>query len=162
MAKRTTNPYALESEIISLQKDATYLSQHVGKLDSTIEKIASLAGDMSKLLAVHEQRFSKTEEVLEKLVNLSDKHREEIQAKVDKVYSDMDARDNVIVKEVREHLASRKADTDKQFSEISVTVGSIKKSFDKFQRVLWMCLGGSAVFFFLLSHIDFIIKIVKS
>ena len=51
-----------EVKVAILEQKQEVLEQFVGKLDSAIEKIAEVNTNVSKMLAVHEEKISKQEE----------------------------------------------------------------------------------------------------
>ena len=57
----------------------------VSRLDAAIEKIAEVNNNVSRMLAVHEQRISKQEEIDEVLFDKIDKLRDEMDADHDSV-----------------------------------------------------------------------------
>ena len=57
----------------------------VSRLDSAIEKIAEVNNNVSRMLAVHEQRISKQEEIDEVLFDKIDKLRDKMDADHDSV-----------------------------------------------------------------------------
>ena len=50
-----------EVKVAILEQKQEVLEQFVGKLDSAIEKIAEVNTNVSKMLAVHEEKISKQE-----------------------------------------------------------------------------------------------------
>ena len=52
-----------EGKVAILEQKQEVLEQFVGKLDSAIEKIAEVNTNVSKMLAVHEEKISKQEEI---------------------------------------------------------------------------------------------------
>tara|TARA_Y100000592_G_scaffold94395_1_gene159093 strand:+ start:724 stop:1125 length:402 start_codon:yes stop_codon:yes gene_type:complete len=52
-----------EIKVAILEQKQEVLEQFVGKLDSAIEKIAEVNTNVSKMLAVHEEKISKQEEI---------------------------------------------------------------------------------------------------
>ena len=52
-----------EVKVAILEQKQEVLEQFVGKLDSAIEKIAEVNTNVSKMLAVHEEKISKQEEI---------------------------------------------------------------------------------------------------
>mgnify|MGYP003322530392 CR=1 FL=1 len=59
----------------------------VSRLDSAIEKIAEVNNNVSRMLAVHEQRISKQEEIDEVLFDKIDKLRDKMDSDHDSVLS---------------------------------------------------------------------------
>ncbi len=56
-----------EVKVAILEQKQEVLEQFVGKLDSAIEKIAEVNTNVSKMLAVHEEKISKIDELRDKM-----------------------------------------------------------------------------------------------
>ncbi len=155
-------PAYVPADFVAMQKDVEYSSQHMNKLDSAFEKLAVISSDMSKLIALHDQRLEKNEPSLERLIDLSDKRRDELLTKVDKVYTDMGERDGIIVKEVKELLGQRKVETDKQFEGVYNKFDLFDKKFDKLMKIIYIGMGGGMIVAALLGNIEMIMKILTA
>ena len=80
-----------EIKVAILEQKQEVLEQFVGKLDSAIEKIAEVNTNVSKMLAVHEERISKQEEIDTVLF-----------AKIDKLRDKMDGDHELVLQRIRE------------------------------------------------------------
>ncbi len=67
-----------EVKVAILEQKQEVLEQFVGKLDSAIEKIAEVNTNVSKMLAVHDERISKQEQTDIVLFSKIDKLRDKI------------------------------------------------------------------------------------
>ncbi len=74
-----------EVKVAILEQKQEVLEQFVGKLDSAIEKIAEVNNNVSRMLAVHEQRITKQEEIDEILFDKIDKLRDKMDSDHDNV-----------------------------------------------------------------------------
>jgi chromosome segregation ATPase len=56
------------------------------KIDDAIQRLASVANDLSKILAVHEQRIIQQEKTSDNITEILEKRREELDEKLKIVY----------------------------------------------------------------------------
>jgi preprotein translocase subunit Sss1 len=56
------------------------------KIDDAIQRLASVANDLSKILAVHEQRIIQQEKNSDNIIDVLEKRREELEEKLKGVY----------------------------------------------------------------------------
>ena len=112
------------------------------KVDDAIQRLASVAADLSKLLAVCDQRILQQEKNHENTSNILEKRREEHEAKLEEVYEtifkhDSKASDELKseIRELRDQAYVQNAKTDKKIAYI--------------EKLIWMALGGGAVIGFI-------------
>ena len=74
-----------EVKVAGLETRLENFETLVSRLDSAIEKIAEVNNNVSRMLAVHEQRISKQEEIDEVLFDKIDKLRDKMDADHDSV-----------------------------------------------------------------------------
>jgi ABC-type transporter Mla subunit MlaD len=110
------------------------------KIDDAIQRLASVAADLSKMLAVQEQRINQQEKTTEHVTTLLERRREEIDKKFDDVYDAFRKEDTKIVNEVK---LSRESST-KQHEEQNQKIGKI-------QQFIWMAIGGGVAVGYILS-----------
>jgi hypothetical protein len=103
------------------------------KVDDAIQKLASVAGDISKLIAVHDQRITQQEKITEHTSEVLEKRREDFELKLNEVYE-------TIYKETNEI----KKTSSYQHSALVTKIASI-------ERFVWMACGGGTVVGYLIS-----------
>lgn len=67
-----------EVKVAVLEEKVDHFEKMVSKLDSAIEKIAEVNSNVSRMLAVHEERITKQEETDELLFSKVDKFRDKV------------------------------------------------------------------------------------
>lgn len=77
-----------EVKVAVLEEKVDHFEKLVSKLDSAIEKIAEVNNNVSRMLAVHEERITKQEETDELLFSKVDKFRD----KVDRDYESLSSK----------------------------------------------------------------------
>jgi chromosome segregation ATPase len=71
-----------EMDIALLKRDTEQTSQIVTKLDNAIEKLTDLGTDISKMLALHEQRLGRLEQIDNEIHGLVETRRAELQTDI--------------------------------------------------------------------------------
>jgi len=98
-------------------------NERFDKLDDAIQRLAVVASDLSRMLAVHEHRISHQEKTSENIVTSMEKRRAEVDA---------------IFKEFRESLKeeveSLRQNSTKQHNEQNAKIDTI-------QKTLWTAMG---------------------
>ena len=110
------------------------LDHRFSKIDDAIQRLANVSADLSKLLAVQEQRLVHQEKAQDNIITSLDKRRAEVDKKLEDVYE--------AVKKEIEH--SRKT-ACMQHDEQNVKI-------NRLERVMWMAAGGGVVLGWLLSY----------
>jgi len=73
------------SVVGTLKQDVSVLKTRVDTFDKNLDKLTDISLNVSKLLAVHEQRIEASEKVNRALPNIIEKHREEAQQSATRV-----------------------------------------------------------------------------
>ncbi|CAB4140829.1 hypothetical protein UFOVP395_164 [uncultured Caudovirales phage] len=97
------------------------------KIDDAIQRLAVVAGDLSKMLAVHEHRIAYQEKTSDNIVESMEKRR----AEVDNILKD-------IYSTIRSEIDSLRENSSKQHREQNDKIESI-------QRTMWMAVGAATV-----------------
>jgi seryl-tRNA synthetase len=120
------------------------------KIDDAIQRLASVATDLSKMLAVHEQRISQQERFSDTLGTALERRRDEVDKKFESVYETIKTEDQKLLKEIKD--ASEQS--TKQLENLSLNISKIEK-------MLWMAIGGGAVLGFSISLLVNLAKFIK-
>lgn len=140
----------VQSDVAELQRDMAQISILVERMDTTIEKLAELSANISKLLAVHEQRLEQYEKISEKLIENAERRRDEIEIKVKEIYKDISVLDN-------KFLAEIKSFRDERMNCTNETNGKI----NKIEKNLAVLFGASVVLGYILSNPTIFSNIIK-
>jgi len=130
--------------------DLSSLEKRLDRLELLIEKLTNVQIDLSKMLAVHEQRINSSEKNVNYLEEVVEKRREESDIKLKDVYETMRSEDNKILTE----LNNIRKESTEQHNILTAKINEIEKR-------LWMYIGGVSVIVFVLTHTDTILKILK-
>lgn len=102
------------------------------KLEEAITKMSDVASDMSKMLAVHEQRLNQQEKLSDSIGSKLEKRNDEVDKKFDQVYDAIKAGDDAIISEMKK-IAEIRA---RQFAELNEKI-------TKLEKWRWMVVGGA-------------------
>lgn len=130
---------------MSLETEVKVLSSVVSKIDTTIEKLTELSNNISKLLAVHDERLDQLERANgEKADDIKDIHSR-ITTISREICDKLDQVEDVLEKRLQEH--SEKSDTYHRSikSELDGKLKTIDDRVSLLERWRWIIIGGAAV-----------------
>ena len=110
------------------------------KIDDAIQRLAQVSADLSKVMAVQEQRLVQQEKGADLLTKLVENRRLEVEDKIDDVYNSFRTEDRQILEEIRKMREASTKQHDDQNAKIN-----------KIERLIWMVSGGAAVIGYLIS-----------
>lgn len=73
---------SIEMDVALLKRDTIQTTQIVTKLDNAIEKLTDLGNDITKMLALHEQRLGRLEQIDNEIHGLVETRRAELQTDI--------------------------------------------------------------------------------
>lgn len=97
------------------------------KIDDAIQRLAVVAGDLSKMLAVHEHRIAYQEKTADNIVTSMEKRRTEVDNILKDIYST-----------IRSEIDSLRESSRAQHTEQNAKIESI-------QKTMWMAVGAAAI-----------------
>jgi len=124
--------------------------QRFDKIEEAISKLSSVAADVSKMLAVHDQRLIQQEKLSDNISTQLEKRKEEVDKKFDLVYETIKSGDESIKDEIKKLVENR----DRQMDESN-------KKISKLERWQWMVIGGSATIGYLIHLGINAIKVIQ-
>jgi hypothetical protein len=128
-----------DSVVIDLQRRTERMDVMLDKLDTSIEKLTEVSQNVSKLLAVHEEKLDQQQKINNQFSVLMEQRRNETDKKLEDIWDEL--------KDIRNEQRSQH--------------NSINEKLSKFERFVWMVGGGGVVFGFLLSYGPAILKLIK-
>lgn len=93
------------------------------KIDEAIQRLAGVAADVSKMLAVHEQKINYQEKTIDSLISNFEKRRAEIDGRFKEMHDDL-----------RSELYTSRENSKVQHNEQNQKIESI-------QKYIWMAMG---------------------
>ena len=137
-------------EVELLKKDVAMITRLCEKMDTTIEKVQQVAADLTRIVSVHESKFTdqdKSNAELEKNVDQNKKDNasdiKELHEKIDRVNND---------------LRAKIAQTE---GTILAEIQKLKTDINELSSWRYMIMGGVALFVFLFTKGADIIKFFK-
>ena len=124
--------------------------KRVDRIEQTLEKLADVQIDLTKMLAVHEQRIQSSEKHVTSIEEMLERRREESDIKLRDVYETMRSEDKNIIAEIHK----LREESTKQHQILTNKIASLEK-------YIWMYIGGFTVITFIITHGDKIIRILK-
>lgn len=97
------------------------------KIDDAIQRLAVVAGDLSKMLAVHEHRIAYQEKTAENIVASMEKRREEVDTVLKDVYTTL-----------RNEVNALRENSTSQHNDQNVKIEAI-------QKTMWMAVGAATL-----------------
>jgi hypothetical protein len=113
--------------------------QRFDKIEEAISKLSSVASDMSRMLAVHDQRLQQQEKMSDTIGAQLEKRKDEVDKKFDLVYETIKSGDESIKQEIKKIVDAR----DKQ-------IDGANEKISRLEKWQWMVMGGSAVIGYLI------------
>ena len=128
----------LTAEIKLLKKDITQSEQIHARLDTAIEKLTELAVNIKSMLAVHETKIARAEQVDDDIFVLLESRRKEWDADLKELHS----RITTNTRELREHqLVTEK----KILNEMRAIRGELSNRVGILEKWRWIIIGGAIV-----------------
>ena len=146
----------LETEVAVLKSDVNRMTSLFEKLDTAIERMGDVSNNIARMLAVHEERLSKQDDIDEELFTLVEKRRQEIQGDIKELHSRIttvsrELSDDITETEQRIMTAMTygMADLKKCITEETKTITEqrveLEKRISDLERWKWLVMGGSVV-----------------
>jgi ferritin-like metal-binding protein YciE len=143
-----------------LQRDNEQTAQIVSKMDTAIEKLTDLGTDMKQMLALHESRLNRLEQIDNEIQGLVEKRRNELQTDI----KDLDGKLASTIKEIVGDIASTETRIMDAIKDVKSDIANDKVTkaasdlalvarVEKLERWRWMMLGGGFVVGFIIEKI---------
>jgi gas vesicle protein len=147
---------SLETEVAVLKSDVNRMTSLFEKLDTAIERMGDVSNSIARMLAVHEERLNKQDDIDEELFTLVEKRRQEIQGDIKELHSRIttvsrELSDDINETEQRIMTAMtygtseiKKCITD-ETKAITKQQAELEKRINDLERWKWLVMGGSIV-----------------
>ena len=134
----------LTAEIKLLKKDITQSEQIQTRLDTAIEKLTELEVNIKSMLAVHESKIARAEQVDDDIFVLLESRRKEWEADLKELHS----RITTNTRELREHQLV----TEKRIlNEMRGIRGELSNRVGILEKWRWLIIGGAIVIGLIMS-----------
>lgn len=135
------------------QVELGVLKSVVSKLDSSIEKIAQLNGDITKLLAVHETRLDSLERVSENRTEDIKELHSRITTQIDQVAKKIDEMEIRLEERMRNQSHSATEQHNRIQREIEEDIEKLGSRISKLEQWKWWVMGIALAFGYFIGHL---------
>lgn len=127
----------LQKEVATVQSEIKSLANVSEKLDTAIEKLTDVSSSIKQMLAVHEEKINRAEEIDDELFSQIESRRQELTADIKELHSRL----NSNTRELRECIQN--------------LANQIKQQ----ERFKWLFIGGAMAIGFFLSNAQVLDKL---
>ena len=128
----------LATDLQVLKNEVEQVASVNTKLDSAIDKLTDISGSIKSMLAVHEEKLSKQEEIDKAIFNLIENRRVEF----DTNYKELHARINKIHKELTDEIEMSEK---RLMCEIKTLNTNLDGRIGVFEKYRWIIIGAAIV-----------------
>jgi DNA repair exonuclease SbcCD ATPase subunit len=144
----------LATDLQVLKNEVDQVASVNTKLDSAIDKLTDISGSIKSMLAVHEEKLSKQEEIDKAIFNLIENRRVEF----DTNYKELHARINKIHKELTDEIEMSEK---RLMCEIKTLNSNLDGRIGVFEKYRWIIIGAAIVLGLSMPQILSIIKVIN-
>ena len=144
----------LATDLQVLKNEVEQVASVNTKLDSAIDKLTDISGSIKSMLAVHEEKLSKQEEIDKAIFNLIENRRQEF----DTNYKELHARINKIHKELTDEIEMSEK---RLMCEIKTLNSNLDGRIGVFEKYRWIIIGAAIVLGLSMPQILSIIKVIN-
>jgi len=144
----------LQTEVAVIKRDINQFGVLFTKLDVTIEKIGDVSNNISKLLAVHEQRLDVLNNMDKELDQKIVKHRDDMVADIKELHSRITTSNREVMDAIHNVETSIKSHIDSEHNRQDKEIKRVERKIDNLEKWRWFVIGGAVVVGWLVSHLD--------
>lgn len=159
---------SLETDVAVLKHEVGQIGQLFTKLDNALDKLGDVANNITKLLAVHEEKIGLSERIDRELFELVEKRRLEMAEDIKEIHS----RITTIQRELSDEITETEHTIINALDDLKKTLKETKLEHDtnntniqnrlnELEKWRWILLGGGTVIGLLLSKLNVIIDLIK-
>jgi len=143
----------LATDLQVLKNEVEQVASVNTKLDNAIDKLTDISGSIKSMLAVHEEKLSKQEEIDKAIFNLIENRRIEF----DTNYKELHARINKIHKELTDEIEMSEK---RLMCEIKTLNSNLDGRIGVFEKYRWIIIGAAIVLGLSMPQLMSILKIL--
>lgn len=159
---------SIETDVALLKRDVKQMNDLFEKLDDAIAKIGELANNITRMIAIHEEKHSQHSKVEQELFGLVEKRREEIQEDIKELHSRIttttrELSDDIseLERKVLEAMKDLKTDLASQLAAEKTAKKTVEDRLSDLEKWRWYVMGIAATVGYLLSKFDIFNMITK-
>ena len=143
----------LATDLQVLKNEVEQVASVNTKLDNAIDKLTDISGSIKSMLAVHEEKLSKQEEIDKAIFNLIENRRVEF----DTNYKELHARINKIHKELTDEIEMSEK---RLMCEIKTLNSNLDGRIGVFEKYRWIIIGIAITLGLSMPQILSVVKII--
>jgi hypothetical protein len=173
----------MEDRLLDVEKKVAAQEVLVSRFDSALDKISEVSLNVSKLLAVHEQRIEAQEETTRRIAEQTENRRKEVVDAQDALHSKVNSVEQRLrtemadgQKEILSEIKSLRTDMndlgddlkeqnesakEELSAEIDNKIDKVTVRVSTLERIQWIAIGGATVIGFLLSQALGLFELLK-
>ena len=144
----------LATDVQVLKNEVEQVASVNTKLDNAIDKLTDISSSIKSMLAVHEEKLSKQEDIDKAIFNLIESRRVEF----DTNYKELHARINKIHKELTDEIEMSEK---RLMCEIKTLNSNLDGRIGVFEKYRWIIIGAAIVLGLSMPKILDILKIIQ-
>ena len=149
----TKDTQKLFTQLQVLKNEVEQVASVNTKLDNAIDKLTDISGGIKSMLAVHEEKLSKQEEIDKAIFNLLENRRVESDSK----FEDIHSRLNKSVENLREEV---ELSEKRLMCEIKSLASNLDGRIGVFEKYRWIIIGAAIVLGLSMPQLVSIFKIL--
>ena len=143
----------LATDLQVLKNEVEQVASVNTKLDSAIDKLTDISGSIKSMLAVHEEKLSKQEEIDKAIFNLIENRRQEF----DNNYKELHSRINKIHKDLTDEIDMSQK---RLMCEIKSLASNLDGRIGVFEKYRWIIIGAAIVLGLSMPQLMSVFKII--
>ena len=143
----------LATDLQVLKNEVEQVASVNTKLDNAIDKLTDISGSIKSMLAVHEEKLSKQEEIDKAIFNLIENRRQEF----DNNYKELHSRINKIHKDLTDEIDMSQK---RLMCEIKTLNSNLDGMIGVFEKYRWIIIGAAIVLGLSMPQLVSIFKIL--
>ena len=138
LAQLTKDVVKQQTSIEVLRNEVKSVANVNVKLDNTIDKLTDISSSIKSMLAVHEEKLSKNEDIDKAIFSLLENRRKES----DNKFEDIHSRLNKSVKDLRDEVELSEKRLMCEIKQLNLNLGNRVGVLEKYR---WMIIGGAII-----------------
>ncbi len=138
LAQLTKDVVKQQTSIEVLRNEVKSVANVNVKLDNTIDKLTDISSSIKSMLAVHEEKLSKNEDIDKAIFSLLENRRKES----DNKFEDIHSRLNKSVKDLRDEVELSEKRLMCEIKQLNINLGNRVGMLEKYR---WMIIGGAII-----------------
>ena len=143
----------LATDLQVLKNEVEQVASVNTKLDNAIDKLTDISGSIKSMLAVHEEKLSKQEEIDKARLNLIENRRQEL----DNNYKELHSRINKIHKDLTDEIDMSQK---RLMCEIKTLASNLDGRIGVFEKYRWIIIGAAIVLGLSMPQLMSVFKII--